>query len=85
MRQGRLSDLLSAVPPYTPPRGLQTGIFRKTFYTQSTAQTHVFRKTFYTQSSEQTAQDAHTAQNAQNAHNLTRHTHTAQNFTIALG
>ena len=76
MRQGRLSDLLSAAPPYTPPRGLQTDIFRKTFYTQSTAQiAHIFRKTFYTQS---TAQDTRSAQDAQNVH-------TAQNFTIALG
>ena len=66
MRQGRLLDLLSAAPPYTPPRGLQTDIFRKTFYTQSTVQiAHAFRKTFYTQSSEQTAQ---------NAHNLTKRT-----------
>ena len=52
MRQGRLSDLLSVAPPYTHPRGLQTDIFRKTFYTQSSAD--IFRKTFYTQSSAQT-------------------------------
>ena len=57
MRQGRLSDLLSAAPPYTPPRGLQTDIFCKTFYTQSTAQIA------------QDAQDTrseHTAHTAQN-------------------
>lgn len=60
MRQGRLSDLLSAAPPYTPPRGLQTDIFRKTFYTQSTVQ---IAQDAQDTRSEHTAQDAHTAQN----------------------
>lgn len=60
MRQGRLSDLLSAVPPYTPPRGLQTDIFRKTFYTQSTAQDAQNAQNAQDTRSEQTA---HTAQN----------------------
>lgn len=77
MRQGRLLDLLSAVPPYTPPRGLQTDIFRKTFYTQSTAQ------------NARSAQDAQIAQDTRSAQDTqdTRSgqaAHTAQNFTIAL-
>ena len=62
MRQGRLLDLLSAAPPYTPPRGLQTDIFHKTFYTQSSEQTA---------QDAQDAQNAHTSQDVHTAQNFT--------------